>query len=222
MSPVLRRLAQDPQVELKVAYCSLRGAQAAHDSEFNTTVKWDVPLLDGYDWVEVPNQGFESESFFGLFNPGLWEVIRAGEYDAVICYVGYIRASFWISRAACKFGAKTAFLFGTDAASLVSRVANPWKYRFKKTIWPWLFSLADQVFVPSTATRDLMLSLGLPNERITLTPYSVDNDWWAKESAKVDRDAIRAAWGAAASTSCLLYTSPSPRDYAASRMPSSA
>lgn len=45
MSPVLRRLAQDPRIELKVAYCSLRGAEAMHDPEFNATVKWDVPLL---------------------------------------------------------------------------------------------------------------------------------------------------------------------------------
>ena len=36
----------------------------------------------------------------------------------------------------------------------------------------------------------------------------------------VQRDALDAA--VAELTACLLYTSPSPRDYAASRMPSSA
>ena len=34
--------------------------------------------------------------------------------------------------------------------------------------------------------------------------------------------ALIGANGAGKSTTCLLYTSPSPRDYAASRMPSSA
>ena len=56
-----------------------------------------------------------------------------------------------------------------------------------KLLWPRLFSLADQVVVPSSATRDVMLSLRIPGQRITLTPYCVDNDWWIPESDKVDR-----------------------------------
>ncbi len=204
MSPVLRRLAQAPEVQLKVAYCSLQGAEAMHDPEFNTTVKWDVPLLDGYDWVELRNRGSGVESFFGLYNPGLWKEIRTGNYDAVLCYVSYLRASFWISYAACK-SAKTAFLFGTDASSLVSREASRWKYYLKKAYWPLLFSLADQVFVPSSATRDLMLSVRVPSSKISLTPYVVDNDWWIAESGKVDRSAIRASWGASSSTAVILF-----------------
>jgi glycosyltransferase involved in cell wall biosynthesis len=204
MSPVLRSLARNLEVDLKVAYCSLRGAEAMHDPEFNATVKWDVPLLDGYDWVEVENRGSGAESFFGQCNTGLWKEIRAGKYDAVLCYVSYLRASFWISYVACKL-AKTAFLFGTDASSLVSRSARRWKYYLKRVYWPLLFSLADQVFVPSSATRDLLLSLGLPRSRITMTPYSVDNDWWVAESSKIDRNSVRARWGAISSTAVILF-----------------
>jgi glycosyltransferase involved in cell wall biosynthesis len=101
--------------------------------------------------------------------------------------------------------AKTAFVFGTDASSLVSRAARRWKYLLKKACWPLLFSLADQVIVPSSATRELMLSLGLPSDRLTLTPYSVDNDWWIAKSGAVDRDAIRARWGADRSTRVILF-----------------
>ena len=57
MAPIFRRMASHSQLQLKVAYCSLRGAEASLDQEFGATVKWDVPLLDGYDWVEVPNKG---------------------------------------------------------------------------------------------------------------------------------------------------------------------
>ena len=68
-----------------------------------------------------------------------------------------------------------------------------------------LFSLADQVIVPSTATRNLMLSLHVPPERVTLTPYSVDNEWWIAQSEKVDREAVRANWGATPHTSVILF-----------------
>ena len=55
MTPIFRRMAKHPRLDLHVAYCSLRGAEAGHDPEFGTEVKWDVPLLDGYEWTQVPN-----------------------------------------------------------------------------------------------------------------------------------------------------------------------
>jgi glycosyltransferase involved in cell wall biosynthesis len=174
------------------------------DPEFNVTVKLDMPLLDGYDWMEAENRGSGAESFFGLYNPRLWKIIRAGNFDVVHCYVGYTRATFWISYLACKFS-KTAFMFGTDASSLESRKANRWKYYFKKAYWPLLFSLVDHVVVPSSAGRELMLSLRMPESRITLAPGAIDNDWWTAESSRVDRDAIRASWRAQPSTCVVLF-----------------
>src|SRR5216684_8410189 len=85
-SPIFRLMAQHHQLDFHVAYCSMRGAEAGHDPEFGRSVKWDVPLLDGYAWTHVPNRGSGSESFFGLRNPGLWKFIRKGQFDAVLCY----------------------------------------------------------------------------------------------------------------------------------------
>jgi hypothetical protein len=90
-------MAQHPRVDLRVGYCSLRGAKATYDPEFTATVKWDIPLLEGYEWTEIPNQGSDSESFFGLCNFGVWNLVRDGQFDAIICLTGYIRASFWIA-----------------------------------------------------------------------------------------------------------------------------
>src|SRR5215471_6702193 len=86
-APIFRLMAQHPQLDFQVAYCSLRGANAGHDPEFGATVKWDVPLLNGYSWTEVSNHGSGAESFFGLRNPGLWKPIRSGGFDAVICHL---------------------------------------------------------------------------------------------------------------------------------------
>jgi glycosyltransferase involved in cell wall biosynthesis len=204
MAPLFRRMEQDPQLDLRVAYCSLRGARAAQDPDFNTTVQWDIPLLDGYPWEEITNRGSGDEAFFGLCNPGLGKLIQRGKFDAVLCYLSYLCASFWISYLACR-SCKTPFIFGTDASSLLSRNGARWKLHLKNLYWPTLFSLADQVIVPSNATRDLMLSLRIPEERITLTPYSVDNDWWTAHSQQVDRAAIRASWGASTDTAVVLF-----------------
>jgi glycosyltransferase involved in cell wall biosynthesis len=203
-APLFRLMAQHPRLDFHVAYCSLRGAEAGHDPEFGRSVKWDVPLLDGYAWTHVPNRGSGSESFFGLYNPGLWKLIRDGRFDAVLCYTGYVRASFWISYLAAR-GTRTAFLFGTDSTGLTARDGRTWKRAFKRLFWPWLFRLADQVIVPSSATRDLILSLGISSDRITLTPYVVDNEWWLEQSAAVDRAAVRASWGAGPEDVVVLF-----------------
>ena len=194
MAPIFRRMANHSAFDLHVAYCTLRGAEAAHDSEFGANIKWDVPLLDSYSWSHVPNRGTGTESFFGLCNPDFWGFIRGGNFDAVLCFTGYLCATFWIALLAAK-SSKTAFLFGTDATTLAPRDGRAWKVIIKKILWPRLFRLADQVIVPSSGSFDLMLSLGLPPERVTLTPYSVDNDWWVQQSSRVDRAATRAVWG---------------------------
>jgi glycosyltransferase involved in cell wall biosynthesis len=50
-----------------------------------------------------------------------------------------------------------------------------------------------------------MRSLRIPEERITLTPYVVDNDWWLAQSSRVDRSAVRAAWGASERDAVILF-----------------
>jgi glycosyltransferase involved in cell wall biosynthesis len=202
--PIFRRMAARENLDLQVAYCTLRGAEAAHDPEFGATVKWDIPLLDGYSWVHVPNGGSSTDNFFGLRNWGLWNVIRKGRFDAVLCYVSYTRATFWISYFAAKIS-RTAFLFGTDTITLSPLDGKKWKRHVKRVAWPLLFRLADQVIVPSSGTQDLMRSLGLPEDRVTLTPYVVDNDWWLAQSAGVDRAAVRVSWGAQPEDAVILF-----------------
>jgi glycosyltransferase involved in cell wall biosynthesis len=204
MAPLFRRMAAEPQLILQVAYCSLRGAEAAIDPDFAINVKWDVPLLEGYSWIAIPNKGSGKESFCGLNNPGLSKLIRDGKFDAVLCFVGYVRASFWIARRAAK-ASGAAFLFGTDAHSLAPRDGKAWKVPFKKVFWPFLFRHADQVIVPSTGTFEMVKSLGIPAGKITLTPYTVDNDWWKAQAAMVNRDSARENLGATSHQPIILF-----------------
>jgi glycosyltransferase involved in cell wall biosynthesis len=203
MAPVLKRLGQRPEVDLTVAYCTLR-AEGGYDPEFGANIRWDTPLLEGYSWLELPNRGSGRESFFGLYNPDIWKTVRSGSFDALLCFTGYRCATFWLALLAAKTS-KTAFVFGTDATRLEPREGRSWKVLPKRLFWPFLFRLADQVIVPSSGSCDLMYSLGVPAKRVTLTPFSVDNEWWMAEAAKVDRAAVRAGWGISESDQVILF-----------------
>lgn len=205
-APIFRRLAQHPQLEIQVAYCGMQGAELKLDPGFGIDVKWDVPLLEGYEWVALPNRSPvpKSGSFFALFNPGIWRLISRGKFDVVILYTGYTCATFWIALAAAKWN-RIPILFGTDAHELVPRDRKDWKLWVKKLLWPRLFGLADVVLAPSTGTVALMRSLGIHEDRIALTPYCVDNDWWIEQSAKVDRRVVRARWNVPDDSFAILF-----------------
>ena len=194
-APILQRMARHPKLDIQVAYCSLQGAESGIDPGFGVAVAWDVPLLHGYPWRLVPNRSWQARlgRFWGLFNPGLWDLVRSGGQEAVILLTGYRYASFWIALIAAKFHRK-ALLFGTDASELRPRDGRRWKSVAKRLFWPVLFRLADVVIVPSSRGVELMLSLGLPANRVLLTPYVVDNDWWAEQAARVERNKVRRAW----------------------------
>jgi glycosyltransferase involved in cell wall biosynthesis len=194
-SPVFRALAQDPRFDIQVVYCSLAGAEKALDADFGVEFQWDVPLLEGYPWIEVHNFTPRSSlgRFLGLLNLGLWTVIRDGRFDAVVTYTGYACASFWIAATAAKIS-RTPLLFGTDATSLRPRSGQSWRASVKKVLLPPVFKLASAVIVPSTAGVEFIRSLGIPPSRIFMTPFVVDNDWWRKNAEQVDRGAIRQKW----------------------------
>jgi len=206
-SPVFREMAQHPRLEIEVAYCSLQGAESGFDKDFGREVKWDIPLLDGYPWTLVPNWSYRPGlgRFFGLVNAGLWHIIRKGRYDAIVIYTGYRCATFWIALAAAKL-AGTPILFGTDAVSLVPPDGSIWKARIKRRWWPLYFRLANQVIAPSTGTREMIQSLGIPDERIALIPYVVDNSRWKEAAALVDRRQVRAGWRVPKDATVILFS----------------
>ncbi|HEV2289468.1 MAG TPA: glycosyltransferase family 4 protein [Candidatus Acidoferrales bacterium] len=205
-SPVFRRMAQHPSLDVTVAYCSLQGAERALDPDFGIEVAWDIPLLEGYRWVQLPNHAFSrsEQSFLGLMNPSVWKLIRKGKFDAAAIFTGYKPVTFWIAALAAKFSG-SVLMFGTDSHNLNSRDGRNWKQFIKKMFWPRLFGMADLAIAPSSGTVALMHSLGLPDERIAMLPYVVDNERWIAEAKKVDRSAIRRAWNIPEDAPVVLF-----------------
>jgi glycosyltransferase involved in cell wall biosynthesis len=206
MSPVFRELARHPLLDVHVAYCSLQGAERAHDPGFGVDVCWDIPLFDGYEWTEVRNYSPQPglERFWGLLNPGLWRMLRPARYDAVVAFTGYAYATFWIVMLSAKLRG-VPILFGTDATRLEPRSLRRWKVFVKRLLLPRIFQLATVVIVPSSAGVQFIRSLGIGDNRVVLTPYTVNNEWWMEQSNKVDRVVVRERWGIPQSAPTVLF-----------------
>lgn len=205
-APMWRRVSQHPGLETLVAYCSLEGAQPHVDKDFGVEVTWDIPLLDGYRWVRVKNFSPRPRagSFWGLFNPGIWRLIRKNHFDAITMFTGYMCATFWIALAAAKVSG-TPVLYGTDATGLWPQNGKRWKVPIKKQLLPAILGLADVVIAPSEATRQFVRDLGIQDTRIALTPFVVDNDWWLARAAKVEKAEVRRTWAIPEAASVVLF-----------------
>jgi glycosyltransferase involved in cell wall biosynthesis len=195
IAPTLRLLAKRPEIDLEVAYCSLRGSESTVDPDFGVSVAWDTPLLEGYPWLQVPNISPKPglEGFFGLVNPGLWNTIRSGRFDVVINLTSYMYASFWITMAATKLQG-LPLLLGIDATQIAPLDGKKWKLIVKRILWPRLYGMADVMVVPSSGGVRLLRSLGIPEQQIVQTAHSVDNGWWIDRASTVDRKAVRNDW----------------------------
>ena len=205
-SPIFRKLAQDPRLEILVAYCSLQGAQAGVDPGFGVEVSWDTPLLEGYPWVQVPNRAPHPGMgrFFGLFNPGLWKLVRQGKLDALLVS-GYFYASAWIAILAARCHG-VPVLFTTDGHNLRTwATQSVWKQRFKKFLVRRILALGEIILAGSSGTVEYVQSLGLARERIVLVRNVVDNAWWTERAAEVDRDAVRESWRIPAAATVVLF-----------------
>ncbi|MEA5469615.1 glycosyltransferase family 4 protein [Spirulina sp. 06S082] len=189
----LFRLMVKQKWDFQVAYCSLEGAESYRDRDFATEVTWDVPLLEGYPWTHVPNISPKPglSKFFGLVNPQLMQLVQAS--DVIIVYTGYAYASFWLTALAAKLQGK-GFIFSTDTSSLSSRSGRSWKAKIKPFLLPQIYHLGDAILVSTRFGKQTIASLDIPEERIFITPFVADNDWWLAQAAQVDRAQVRQEW----------------------------
>jgi glycosyltransferase involved in cell wall biosynthesis len=144
------------------------------------------------------------DHFFGLFNPGLWNVIRRGKFDAM--YVsGYFYASAWIAILAARWYG-VPVIFTTDGHNLRTWSAQSrWKQRCKKFLVRQIYALGAAVMAGSSGTIEYLKAVGVPPDRILLGRNVVDNQWWTERAAQVDRQAVRTSWNILASATVVLF-----------------
>ena len=91
--PMLRRIAKEKDIQLKVFFRSGLSLKKYNDPGFGEAVKWDVPLLEGYDHEFLPLL-INSKKLTPLkpLNYGIRRILRTQRFDAVWVH-GYSTSS---------------------------------------------------------------------------------------------------------------------------------
>ncbi len=180
-APLLRRIAEEPDIDLTVFFCSDFSVAGFMDRGFGRTIEWDVPLLEGYRHEFLPAFGRkDAVSFWRPLNYGLARRLRQGRFD-VLWVHGYARLFHWAAIVAAKrLGMKVLL---RDEATRISAQRGPIKRLFKRAFMLWLRSVCDGFLAIGSANRDYYRSYGVADERIFLMPYAVDNEFFAAPDA---------------------------------------
>ena len=127
-APWYRAVAEIPGIVLKVFFCHKRGADAYFDRDFGTRVQWDIPLLDGYDWIFLKNRHeIGAHSFWAMDNSGVSESLEKFHPEVVLIH-GYAQRTIWMAVSWCNRNRIPVMLYsdsnGTAKRALWKRVAK--------------------------------------------------------------------------------------------------
>ncbi len=206
-APLLRRIAQEPDIDLTAFFCSDFSVRGYKDEGFGVSVEWDVPLLDGYKHEFLPRiRDGHSIRFATPLSYGIFSRLQRGNFDALWVH-GYSTANALQGIAAAKM---------LGIPTLVR--AEPWlsdRPRSKPTL------LAKEAFFFGIRPLiDAVLPIGTWNAAYWqhyfgtsvpqfLVPYAVDNQYFQRRTAAAapQRDTLRAELGLDPSRPVILFAS---------------
>jgi glycosyltransferase involved in cell wall biosynthesis len=205
-SPLLRRIAAEPGIDLTVLYTSDYSVRGFKDVGFGVEVKWDVPLLDGYKYKYLPRLRDADEVYvFAPLNYGFLREFRRGGYDVVWVH-GYATANAMHAMMAAR-------LLGLPViqrmeGTLIDRPRTGARLRVKSTVLGGLRHLVDAVLPIGTLNAEYWREY-LPEVPQFLMPYAVDNASFAAkaEAAAPQREHLRAALGLQPGRPIILFCS---------------
>jgi glycosyltransferase involved in cell wall biosynthesis len=206
-APLFRYLAARPGIDLTVFFLSDHSLHGYLDSGFGVSVKWDVPLLDGYRHDFLPRVGSGSGlSFWRPWTFGLRARLRRGCFDALWVH-GYAHRGCLAGIAAAKSLGMPALLRGES--NLLSETDAALKLGVKRIAMPALLRTIDATLAIGRPNRDYYLHYGVEAGRIFPMPYAVDNEFFraAAERARPNREALRAEFGLIPGRAVILFAS---------------
>lgn len=176
---------QNEGVDIEVWYLSKFGLQGEVDKQFGTRVKWDIPVLDGYDYsfIESSRKKPSVYGFWGIFNLKLIDRIRK-EPPTLFVYNGWNYASYFILwLIAPLWGHKMALRCETPLSHEEQRGSV--KKKIRKLILSFYVKRFDYLLAIGNQSAKFHEYLGVPSHKIYFCPYSVNNSFFQTEYNKL-------------------------------------
>ena len=199
----LQRLSTHPEIDLTVYFYSDVGIGTTPDPSYGRALQFDTDLLSGYRCHFLRNYALRPRlyCFWGLFHPGLLRELNRG-YHAVMIH-GWCGLSTWMALAIA-YTRRIPILLHSDQN--VIQVRGRWRLFFRNILYRMLFRRVAAFLVVGRRNADFYRNLGVPEKKMFLTPFAVDNAFFTEERRRLgpQRAALRRALGIPPGATALL------------------
>ena len=180
--PLYRYMAACSTIEPVVFFLTEHGLAESFDPGFGRAIKYDVPLLGGYEYQVVRNYtlGPPPWAHGSPFNPSLPKLIRRSDVDALLVH-GYNCVSHWLAYATAVCSHIPYLLRGEARPDRTDRHSA--KLIVKRALIRPLVRRAGACLAIGADNRQFYRSYGAHPDRIFFAPYSVDTDRFAESGA---------------------------------------
>lgn len=204
-SPLLRHFCLGG-VDLHVVYGNDSTTRAHHDSGFGQEVAWDIPLMGGYASTvlnanEPPGSGCSRKSHF---QRQVAAFLDREKFDVVWVH-GWAHP---LMRAAWSEARQRGIPLMLRGETFLGCVRGGWMpHLLHRLVFSRKFRQVSAFLAVGTLNAQLYRAYGVPEDRIFLVPYVVDNDFFQQRcrEALPDRGRLRADLGIARGTPVILF-----------------
>lgn len=203
-SPWFRYIHENADLNLKVFYLWNFGTTETRDEGFGQSLKWDVPLLEGYSYQFVPNRSPNAgtSNFGGLDNPSLLAAIQSFAPEAILCY-GYAWKS--MVNLIRKRPRHLPIIMRGDSHDLVGHAKQNVTAWIKQRFVKHLLHRCNAMLAVGGANKQFYLSKGIEPKRIFAAPHCVDNNRFASAINEERRIDTRANLGVQNDDAVFLF-----------------
>lgn len=190
-APLLRRIANEPDIKLKVVFRHLGGAQTQFDEGFGRDIIWDIPLLEGYDYTLAKDKAALSALI---------------EWSDVVWLHGW--EGPWMKSAIrmSSRGKQPLLMRAENNDKAMPDGLGP-KSWLKRLYHRRIFSRCTAFLCIGSENRRYYLERGITEEKLFSMPYSVDNDFFQAraEQEAPNLDALRIELGLEIGRPVILF-----------------
>ena len=189
-APWFKLLAERQQVVVKVFYTWSQAAEVVKDKTFGKTIKWDIPLLEGYDYEFVENISEDPGTHHkdGIDCPKLNAKISDWKPDAILIFGWYLKSHL---KAMKYFKGKIPVWFRGDSTLLDDRPGI--KQVLRKYYLTYIYRFIDKAFYVGSQNKAYFKSVGLKESQLILAPHAIDNERF-NDSKEKGYENLALAW----------------------------
>lgn len=177
-APLFRILTERKRIEVKVFYTWSQSKDEVYDARFGMKRSWDIPLLDGYEYEFINNTSKhpDSNSFWGIINPGLIKQLKAYHPQAVLVYRWSVYSHLKLMQ---MMGGSSRLFFRGD--SHLQNKGTGMKEFVKTQLLKFVYRNVEKAFYVGSLNRNYFLKYGLKEEQLIAAPHAVDNQRFSSD-----------------------------------------